>query len=246
MILLLLTLLAASGTFAAISQDRTFYYGQNTFAKYRSWALDSQGIMMMQFKTFSKNALLYYSDGGPGSSDFLKIQLANERIIVQTDFGSGRVSFDIGSGLSDGQFHKIRVQVFPSRMVVYLDDNWNKEQSFDIGAADSTLILTSNSYIGGVPTYNTETLVEPDLALEPRFTGCIRNFQSTRRGDTERLALNMIVEEQGGLDGVGQVKCDQVSQGESCRNGGTCLSLVVGIVCECAGTGYLGTKRTRE
>ena len=230
---------------ASVSAEKTFFDTDNTFARYRNWVVRDKGILLFSFSTYKENALLLYADGGlDGSEDFLKVQLVNQKMVVHTNFGSGTEIFEIGERLSNGAFHSVRVQVEPGLMTVVLDNSFSKEQRFDNSAADNTLQLSSSVFIGGVSKFFTSNLVEPDMALEPRFSGCISDFKFTK-SDGESLGIPRCEEEEGTAEGCEATACDNLSYTDSCRNGGKCDPQQDGYVCNCEGTGYSGDRCTK-
>lgn len=238
-VLLLLAL-----TFVVISQ-KTFYDTPTTYARYRHWIVIEKGILMFQFNTYKENALLFYTDGGQNSKDFLKLQLVNQKLVVHTNFGSGTEIFLIGENLSNGVFHSVRIQVERGLMTVVLDNQYSKEQRFDNSAADNILQLQSPVFIGGVNNMVQNDLVEADMALEPRFSGCIQGLKFTRT-DGETLGTPSLEEEEGTVDGCEATACDSLSFTESCRNSGLCEPEIDNTyVCNCEGTGYFGEKCTK-
>ena len=229
---------------ACASSEKTFFDTENTFAQYRNWVVRDKGILLFSFSTFKENALLLYTDGGvEGSKDFLKVQLVNQKMIVHTNFGSGVEIFEIGDRLSNGAFHTVRIQVEPGLMTVVLDDTFSKEQRFDNSAADNTLQLSAPVFIGGVSKFFTSYMVEPDMALEPRFSGCIRDFKFSKQ-DGESLGPPRCDDEEGTADRCEATACDNLSYTDSCKNGGKCDPQVDGFICNCQGTGYSGDKCT--
>ena len=222
--------------------EKTFFDTDNTFAQYRNWVIRDRGILLFSFRTYKENALLLYSDGGlDGSEDFLKVQLVNQKMVVHTNFGSGTEIFEIGENLSNGALHTVRIQVEPAVITIVLDDTLSKEQHFD---NSYTLQLSSPVFIGGVSKFYPSSLVEPDMALEPRFSGCIRDFKFNKPGQ-DSLAPPMTIEEEGTTEGCEATACDSLTYTDSCKNGGTCDPQEDGYVCNCEGTGYSGDRCTK-
>lgn len=226
------------------SAEKTFFDTDNTFARYRNWVVRDKGILLFSFSTYKENALLLYTDGGlDGSQDFLKVQLVNQKMVVHSNFGSGAEIFEIGERLSNGVFHSVRIQVGSGVITVVLDDAFSKEQRFDNSAADNTLQLSSPVFIGGVSKFTTSDLIEPDMTLEPRFSGCISGLKFTK-ADGENLGTPSCVEEEGTAEGCEATACENLSYTDSCRNGGKCEPQLDGYVCNCEGTGYSADRCT--
>ena len=216
-----------------------FFESENTFAEYRPWELESTGNIRFDFKTYKKNALLLYCDGGLGSTDFLKIQLVNQQLVVQANYGNYKIMFTIGSRLSDGKFHTIIVKVTPDNIRGFLDTQFTKEAVIDKTYEGDTIKLKSMTYVGGVSKYTTG-LVEKYMANEPRFTGCIDNLKFTR--PEGKIYGSPSLKENSGIGNCTESNCDRTTAMNSCINGGLCEANQEGFSCLCEGTGYTGQK----
>lgn len=227
-----------------VSGEKTFFDSSNTYIQYRHWVVSERGILIFNFRTFKQNSLLLYTDGGSGSNDFLKLQLINEKLVVHTNFGSGTETFELGEKLSNGVFHSVQINVEAGLLTVYLDQSFSKEKRFDNSAADNILQIQTAVFIGGVSKFYTTDMVEKNLALEPRFTGCIKGLKFTRT-DGETFGTPNVENEEGTTDGCGETSCDSLSFTDSCRNGGRCeAQLDESHICNCERTGYSGEKCT--
>ena len=238
------TLFTLLSVLSYVSCENTFFDTPNTYIQYRHWVVTERGILTFSFRTFNQNCLLLYTDGGSGSTDFLKLQLINEKLVVHTNFGSGTETFELGEELSNGVFHTVQINVEAGLMTVYLDQSYSKEQRFDNSAADNILQIQTFVFVGGVNKFHTADMVQQNLALEPRFTGCIKDLKFTRTGG-ETLGTPLIAFEDGTKDGCGETSCENLSFTDSCRNNGRCEPQLDGShQCNCERTGYSGVKCT--
>ncbi|KAK2720944.1 neurexin-4-like isoform X1 [Artemia franciscana] len=119
-----------------------------------------------RFKTNRADGIILYSQGS--QSDYLALQLVNNKLVLNIDLGSGvPTTLQVGSLLDDSLWHDVEIDHNRHTILFSVDRVIVKQKL--IGDF-SRLDLNEKFYIGGVPN------VREGMIVSENFTGCMENL----------------------------------------------------------------------
>ncbi|KAK0157552.1 hypothetical protein PV328_011281 [Microctonus aethiopoides] len=140
-----------------------------------------------RFKTNNADGIILYARGTQG--DFIAVQLRDNKMLLNTDLGSGiTTSLSVGSLLDDNMWHDVLISRNRKNIAFSVDRVLVKGR---IKGEFHRLDLNRALYIGGVPNK------QEGLIVTQNFTGCIENFYLNKTNiirdlkDTEATGENL-------------------------------------------------------
>ncbi|XP_056653588.1 cadherin EGF LAG seven-pass G-type receptor 1 isoform X2 [Monodelphis domestica] len=210
--------------------------------------------LSLTFATRDRNALLLYNGRFNEKHDFLALEIIEEQLQLTFSAGETRTTVApvVCGGVSDGQWHSVRVQYYnkphigrlgiphgPSGekvAVVSVDDcdtavavrfggllaNYSCAAQGTQTGSKKSLDLTGPLLLGGVPN-----LPEDFPVHNRQFVGCMRNLSI----DNQVIDMESFIANNGTRAGctARENHCDSVW----CQNGGTCVNKWNMYICNC-------------
>ncbi|XP_074128198.1 cadherin EGF LAG seven-pass G-type receptor 1 isoform X2 [Sminthopsis crassicaudata] len=210
--------------------------------------------LSLTFATRERNALLLYNGRFNEKHDFLALEIIEEQIQLTFSAGETRTTVAplVRGGVSDGQWHSVRVQYYnkphigrlgiphgPSgeKVAVVAVDECDTAVAVRFGgllanyscAAQGTqtgskksLDLTGPLLLGGVPN-----LPEDFPVHNRQFIGCMRNLSI----DNQAIDMESFIANNGTRAGCAAQEnhCQKIW----CQNGGTCVNKWNTYICDC-------------
>ncbi|TFK00729.1 izumo sperm-egg fusion protein 3 [Platysternon megacephalum] len=225
-----------------------------SFVTFRGLRQRFHFTVALTFATKERNGLLLYNGRFNEKHDFVALEIIHEQI--QLTFSAGEsttmVSPSVPGGVSDGQWHTVRLQYYnkpvigklgvpqgPSEQkvaVVTVDDcdaavalkfgevlgNYSCSAQGTQSGTKKSLDLTGPLLLGGVPD-----LPESFPVHNRQFVGCIRNLLI----DNRQLDMADFIANNGTVPGCSAKK--NVCDSNTCHNGGTCVNQWDTFSCQC-------------
>uniref|UniRef100_A0A8C4W938 Cadherin EGF LAG seven-pass G-type receptor 2 n=1 Tax=Gopherus evgoodei TaxID=1825980 RepID=A0A8C4W938_9SAUR len=225
-----------------------------SFVTFRGLRQRFHFTVTLTFATKERNGLLLYNGRFNEKHDFVALEIIHEQI--QLTFSAGEstttVSPSVPGGVSDGQWHTVRLQYYnqpiigklgvpqgPSDQkvaVVTVDDcdvavalkfgevlgNYSCSARGMQSGTKKSLDLTGPLLLGGVPD-----LPESFPVHNRQFVGCIRNLLI----DNRQLDMADFIANNGTVPGCSAKK--NVCDSNTCHNGGTCVNQWDTFSCQC-------------
>lgn len=207
-----------------------------SYAKYSKWEPCDNGTLTFEFKTDRPNALLMYTDGGE-DYDFMELKLVDGTLKLRFDLGSGAVVMSAGHRLNDMEWHTVEIQRDGTQTNLVVNNLAITKLTNPVESVKDEEEKESFVFIGGMPLeYGAKLnrLALPSVIFEPQFRGSIQNVLYSNCGGP------MEAPERLEASGIRSAAKDLCLEEDPCLNGGTCLTVDSGTICECSGTSFIG------
>ncbi|XP_074833686.1 cadherin EGF LAG seven-pass G-type receptor 2 isoform X2 [Carettochelys insculpta] len=233
---------------------RTRSFPPGSFVTFRGLRQRFRFTITLTFATKARDGLLLYNGRFNARHDFVALEIVQEQI--QLTFSAGELTTTVSpavlGGVSDGQWHTVRLQYYnkplvgesgapqgPSEQkvaVVTVDDcdaavalkfgavlgNYSCAAQGTQSGTKKSLDLTGPLLLGGVPD-----LPESFPVRSRHFVGCLRNLLV----DDRAVDMADFIANNGTEPGCSAKK--NVCESHTCHNGGTCVNQWGSFSCEC-------------
>ncbi|XP_060679811.1 laminin subunit alpha-1 [Hemiscyllium ocellatum] len=173
---------SCSGCFArSQNEDIAFHFDGSGYSAVEKVLRSTTTQLVMQFSTFSPNGLLLYLASN-GTRDFLAVELADGKVRVTFDLGSGVLTLMSEKRYNNGTWFKIAFQRNRKQGILAVMDPFNstdretKQGESPGTASDLNRGHKDPIYVGGLPrsrSYRKEV-------LSKSFVGCLKKLEIYR------------------------------------------------------------------
>ena len=167
------------------------------------------------------------------TSDYLLVRLVSGTIRLNAIARDVSVTLAGGPVVSD-TWHTIRVDINRTDVVMTIDSQIPSRVTSSLG---SLLVLTSEVYVGGIPTSQSGPFSLRDVVGVPRFVGCLDDVTFAYGSGGADDALRVVTPAR--VDGI-VAGCVDICASNPCRYWATCVNYYSHFECDCALTGYTG------
>ncbi|XP_030637009.1 neurexin-2-beta [Chanos chanos] len=223
------------------------------------WNTKKTGTVSFDFRTTEPNGLLIFSHGRPHGPaererdhrlrvDFFAMELLDGFLYLLMDMGSGGIKIKASpKKVNDGEWCHVDFQREGRKGSISVN---SRNTPFSTNEGSEVLDLDGDMYLGGLPEEGLQETLLPlppevwTAALRLGFVGCVRDlFVDGRSRDLRRLAE---LQEAIGVSGFCTRETHKHCNAHPCGHSGQCREGWNRHVCDCAGTGYLGTNCETE
>lgn len=208
--------------------------------QYPPWVVDSEGMIILSFRTSESDALLLYMETGTSRQGYFRVRLLNGALNI--DLSRRPSPFQmyehvvevLGEHLNDNRLHNVSViRNRASNQYEISLDNVNSV-TISLGA---TSTATGSLYIGGVP--KTLVPVTDSLLDDTHFIGCLEDIKYSNTSILiDQLEHHAPVVENGVRE-----NCVDPCSGVNCGSG-VCVPRWPTGFCNCQATDLLGVSCT--
>ncbi|XP_052392684.1 neurexin-2-like isoform X4 [Carassius gibelio] len=216
------------------------------------WNAKKAGSVSFDFRTTEPNGLLLFSHGRPQSSkdnrpkvDFFAMELLEGFLYLLMDMGSGSIKMKVGNKkVNDGEWCHVDFQREGRKGSISIN---GRSVPFSTNEGSEILDLEGEMFLGGLPEDSGSLPLPPEVwtaRLRLGFVGCLRDlFIDGRSKDLRRLAE---LQSAPGVSSFCTRETHRRCSSEPCAHGGRCHEGWNRHICDCTGTGYLGTNCEME
>ncbi|XP_023570030.1 laminin subunit alpha-2 [Octodon degus] len=140
--------------------------------------------VMFKFRTFSSSALLMYL-ATRDLKDFMSVELADGRIKVSYDLGSGMASVVSNQNHNDGKWKSFTLsRIQKQANISIVDTDTNQEENIATSSSGNNFGLDLKAddkiYFGGLPTLrNLSMKARPEVNVR-KYSGCLKDIEISR------------------------------------------------------------------
>uniref|UniRef100_A0A8C2ZX91 Neurexin 2 n=1 Tax=Cyclopterus lumpus TaxID=8103 RepID=A0A8C2ZX91_CYCLU len=217
------------------------------------WNTKKTGAISFDFRTTEPIGLLLFSHGSlqgtqpdkKPRADFFAIELLDGFLYLVMDMGSGSIKMKASNKrLDDGEWCHVDFQRRGRNGFISVN---SKSVPFSANEGSEILDLDGDMYLGGLPEDRQALMLPPEVwtaSLSLGYVGCVRDlFIDGQSRNLWRLAE---VQSATGVSSFctreTHVRCAR----DTCANGGHCREGWNRHICDCNGTGYLGSSCEKE
>ncbi|KAG8008589.1 Neurexin-2 [Nibea albiflora] len=217
------------------------------------WNTKKTGAITFDFRTTEPSGLLLFSHGSlqgaqpnrKPRADFFAIELMDGFLYLVMDMGSGSIKMKASNKrLDDGEWCHVDFQRKGRNGFISVN---SQSVPFSANEGSEILDLDGDMYLGGLPEDRQALMLPPEVwtaSLSLGYVGCVRDlFIDGQSRNLWRLAE---VQSATGVSSFctreTHVRCTR----DTCANGGHCREGWNRHICDCNGTGYLGSSCEKE
>ncbi|KAG1696659.1 Laminin subunit alpha [Nymphon striatum] len=149
-----------------------------------------QTNIILNFKSYAKNVLIFFIAKAAKTSNFLAIEMQDGFVQMKFDLGEGMANLSSPKRYNDGEWHKIEISRVDREAILIIDKD--EVASGITPGTNDQLDVEDNIYVGGYPGKHGHREIE-----ENSFEGCIKDFYF----GALLYDLNQNVESLGGVGG---------------------------------------------
>uniref|UniRef100_A0AAQ6IBT0 Neurexin 2 n=1 Tax=Anabas testudineus TaxID=64144 RepID=A0AAQ6IBT0_ANATE len=216
------------------------------------WNTKKTGSISFDFRTTEPSGLLLFSHGRPQGpkeqkpgrelkTDYFAMELLDGYLYLLIDMGSGKTKLKASNKkVNDGDWCHVDFQREGRKGSISVN---SRSMPFSSPEGSEILDLDSEMYLGGLPESKSDLILPPEVwtaLLNYGFVGCVRDlFIDGKSRDVRRLAE---IQSALGVSSFCTRELQKRCSSAPCGNGGLCKEGWNRYICDCIGTGYLGTN----
>ncbi|XP_048039423.1 neurexin 2b isoform X6 [Megalobrama amblycephala] len=216
------------------------------------WDTKKTSSISFDFRTTEPSGLLLFSHGKPQSSkeqrpgremktDYFAMELLDGFLYLLMDMGSGSIKLKTSNKkVNDGEWCHVDFQREGRRGSISVN---SRSIPFSSNEGSEILDLDSDMYLGGLPETRQGLILPPEVwtaLLNYGYVGCVRDlFIDGKSRDVRRLAE---IQSAPGVSSFCTRELQKRCSSAPCANGGQCKEGWNRYICDCTGTGYLGSN----
>ncbi|XP_050971747.1 neurexin 2b isoform X1 [Labeo rohita] len=216
------------------------------------WDTKKTSSISFDFRTTEPSGLLLFSHGKPQSSkeqrpgremktDYFAMELLDGFLYLLMDMGSGSIKLKTSNKkVNDGEWCHVDFQREGRRGSISVN---SRSIPFSSNEGSEILDLDSDMYLGGLPESRQGLILPPEVwtaLLNYGYVGCVRDlFIDGKSRDVRRLAE---IQSAPGVSSFCTRELQKRCSSAPCANGGQCKEGWNRYICDCTGTGYLGSN----
>ncbi|KAA8582802.1 hypothetical protein FQN60_006473, partial [Etheostoma spectabile] len=211
------------------------------------WNTKKTGSISFDFRTTEPSGLLLFSHGRPQGpkeqkpgrelkTDYFAMELLEGYLYLLIDMGSGKTKLKA----SNKKQESVRVYWMCPAGSISVN---SRSMPFSSPEGSEILDLDSDMYLGGLPESKSDLILPPEVwtaLLNYGYVGCVRDlFIDGKSRDVRRLAE---IQSAFGVSSFCTRELQKRCSSAPCGNAGLCKEGWNRYICDCIGTGYLGTN----
>ncbi|XP_055084846.1 neurexin 2b isoform X6 [Periophthalmus magnuspinnatus] len=217
------------------------------------WNTKKTGSISFDFRTTEPSGLLLFSHGRPPQgpkeqkpgrelkTDYFAMELLDGYLYLLIDMGSGKTKLKASNKkVNDGDWCHVDFQREGRKGSISVN---SRNMPFSSPEGSEILDLDSDMYLGGLPETKSDLILPPEVwtaLLNYGYVGCVRDlFIDGKSRDVRRLAE---IQSAMGVSSFCTRELQKRCSSAPCGNGGLCKEGWNRYICDCIGTGYLGTN----
>ncbi|XP_043101109.1 neurexin 2b isoform X2 [Puntigrus tetrazona] len=216
------------------------------------WDTKKTSSISFDFRTTEPSGLLLFSHGKPQSSkeqrpgretktDYFAMELLDGFLYLLMDMGSGSIKLKTSNKkVNDGEWCHVDFQREGRRGSISVN---SRSIPFSSNEGSEILDLDSDMYLGGLPESGQGLILPPEVwtaLLNYGYVGCVRDlFIDGKSRDVRRLAE---IQSAPGVSSFCTRELQKRCSSAPCANGGQCKEGWNRYICDCTGTGFLGSN----
>uniref|UniRef100_A0A3P8PKM7 Neurexin 2 n=1 Tax=Astatotilapia calliptera TaxID=8154 RepID=A0A3P8PKM7_ASTCA len=216
------------------------------------WNTKKTGSISFDFRTTEPSGLLLFSHGRPQGpkeqkpgrelkTDYFAMELLEGYLYLLIDMGSGKTKLKASNKkVNDGEWCHVDFQREGRKGSISVN---SRSMPFSSPEGSEILDLDTDMYLGGLPESKSDLILPPEVwtaLLNYGYVGCVRDlFIDGKSRDVRRLAE---IQSALGVSSFCTRELQKRCSSAPCGNGGLCKEGWNRYICDCTGTGYLGTN----
>ncbi|XP_029944397.1 neurexin-2-beta isoform X7 [Salarias fasciatus] len=216
------------------------------------WNTKKTGSISFDFRTTEPSGLLLFSHGRPQGpkeqkpgrelkTDYFAMELLDGYLYLLIDMGSGKTKLKANNKkVNDGEWCHVDFQREGRKGSISVN---SRSIPFSSPEGSEILDLDSDMYLGGLPETKSDLILPPEVwtaLLNYGYVGCVRDlFIDGKSRDVRRLSE---IQSALGVSSFCTRELQKRCSSAPCGNGGLCKEGWNRYICDCTGTGYLGTN----
>ncbi|KAM9449913.1 neurexin-2-beta isoform 7-T7 [Clarias gariepinus] len=216
------------------------------------WDTKKTSSISFDFRTTEPSGLLLFSHGKPQSNkeqrhgrelktDYFAMELLDGYLYLLMDMGSGSIKLKASNKkVNDGDWCHVDFQREGRKGSISVN---SRTMPFNSNEGSEILDLDSDMYLGGLPESRQDLILPPEVwtaLLNYGYVGCVRDlFIDGKSRDVRRLAE---IQSALGVSSFCTRELQKRCSSTPCGNGGLCKEGWNRYICDCTGTGYLGSN----
>ncbi|XP_074555457.1 neurexin-2-beta isoform X8 [Halichoeres trimaculatus] len=232
--------------------DPVTFETPESFISLPKWNTKKTGSISFDFRTTEPSGLLLFSHGRPQGpkeqkpgrelkTDYFAMELLDGYLYLLIDMGSGKTKLKASNKkVNDGDWCHVDFQREGRKGSISVN---SRSMPFSSPEGSEILDLDSDMYLGGLPETKSDLILPPEVwtaLLNYGYVGCVRDlFIDGKSRDVRRLAE---IQSAFGVSSFCTRELQKRCSSAPCGNGGLCKEGWNRYICDCTGTGYLGTN----
>ncbi|TWW73428.1 contactin-associated protein-like 2b [Takifugu flavidus] len=214
----------------AESNSFSVFFNSTSFVKLPGQSDSDTLSVSLSFRTWNPSGLLMFTTLADG---WVEVDLSEGKVIVYvtlTEKKNMRIDISSGSGLNDGQWHSVHLNVLENHAMLTVDG----DEASTVRTAIPTQIQTGGTYYFGGYFLHTNT-----RSPQWSFQGCMQMIHiDDYPADLRAVEQGLI----GTFENVSLDMCAIIDRcvPNPCEHGGYCSQTWDMFTCNCSGTGYTG------
>uniref|UniRef100_UPI0037E82B6E neurexin 2b isoform X6 n=1 Tax=Semicossyphus pulcher TaxID=241346 RepID=UPI0037E82B6E len=216
------------------------------------WNTKKTGSISFDFRTTEPSGLLLFSHGRPQGpkeqkpgrelkTDYFAMELLDGYLYLLIDMGSGKTKLKASNKkVNDGEWCHVDFQREGRKGSISVN---SRSMPFSSPEGSEILDLDSDMYLGGLPESKSDLILPPEVwtaLLNYGYVGCVRDlFIDGKSRDVRRLAE---IQSALGVSSFCTRELQKRCSSAPCGNAGLCKEGWNRYICDCTGTGFLGTN----
>ncbi|XP_060720239.1 neurexin 2b isoform X6 [Tachysurus vachellii] len=216
------------------------------------WDTKKTSSISFDFRTTEPSGLLLLSHGKPQGNkeqrhgrelktDYFAMELLEGYLYLLMDMGSGSIKLKASNKkVNDGEWCHVDFQREGRKGSISVN---SRTMPFNSNEGSEILDLDSDMYLGGLPESRQDLILPPEVwtaLLNYGYVGCVRDlFIDGKSRDVRRLAE---IQSAPGVSSFCTRELQKRCSSTPCGNGGLCKEGWNRYICDCTGTGYLGSN----
>ncbi|XP_045557286.1 neurexin-2 isoform X2 [Salmo salar] len=232
--------------------DPVTFESPESFIALPKWNTKKTGSISFDFRTTEPSGLLLFSHGRPQGpkeqkpgrdmkSDYFAMELLDGFLYLLMDMGSGSIKLKTSNKkVNDGEWCHVDFQREGRKGSISVN---SRSIPFNSNEGSEILDLDSDMFLGGLPETRSDLVLPPEVwtaLLNYGYVGCVRDlFIDGKSRDVRRLAE---IQSSPGVSSFCTRELQKRCSSTPCGNGGLCKEGWNRYICDCTGTGYLGSN----